>query len=182
VRVAASLIFAIVLSLTAPAAGASTFCDAKTPLPAAPVVWPKLERVGEPEPEPSPKAWTWVNLWASWCAPCTHEIPRLLAWRENLPVETRLLFLNVEEDAATVGTFLKKFPQLRGTWWVAPGDARAALLRALGVPADAFLPVQVLVDPERRVRCVHVGALEESDRAAVDQWFSRAARTASGPR
>jgi hypothetical protein len=180
--VAASLIFALVLALTAPPAGGSTFCDAKTPLPSAPVAWPKLERVGAPAPAPSPTSWTWVNLWASWCRPCTDEIPRLLAWRPKLPVETRLLFLGVDAEVAAAAEFVRKHPQPGGTWWIAPGDERAALLRALGVPPDAFLPVQVLVDPEGRVRCVHVGALDEADRPAVEAWFSREARTATGPR
>ncbi len=178
----ASPILVWVLLLTASSAGASTFCDAKTPLPVSKVAWPKLERIGEAEPMPAPGAWTWVNLWASWCEPCTDEIPRLQAWREKRPVKTRLLFLNVEDDAASVATFLMKYAPLRGTWWLPPGERRAALLRGLGVPADAFLPAQVLVDAEGRVRCVHVGALEDADRDAVEAWFSRAARTATAPR
>lgn len=171
--------------LLAPAARAEPFCTVGS-LPEAPVVWPELPYVPGSKvarPPPPRGVWTWVNLWASWCPPCVDEIPRLQRWQEKMggPSKLHLLFVNVEDDSRSVAEWLDRKPRpLPATAWLPPGEKRKKLLRALGVPTDATLPTQILVDPTGRVRCVRVEAVEDADFAAFERWW-RAATGAGKP-
>src|SRR5690606_15889768 len=31
--------------------------------------------------------WAWINVWATWCAPCVEEIPTLVEWQRRLTSE-----------------------------------------------------------------------------------------------
>ena len=125
-------------------------------------------------------AWTWINLWATWCGPCVKELPRLLAWQRGAlgGVPFRLLLVSLDEDRAEVVDFLKveaspepdgspgAAADVQGVYWL-PLAARPSFFGTLGLSPMGMLPVQVLVDPQGRVRCAHGGAVRAQHQAAA---------------
>lgn len=122
-------------------------------------------------------AWTWVNFWAAWCAPCKEEIPRLRSWQKRLGqsgVRIRLEFVSLDDDRRQLENFLANpgATELRSTYWLEEGALRERWLERSGMPADPELPVQLLVGPDGKVRCVIQGAVEDSDWPRVAELFA----------
>ena len=95
-----------------------------------------------------------VNFWASWCPPCVHEIPSMVALKRALagkPFE--ILAVNLAEDAATVRAFLQQhpvnFPVLL--------DPEGRVIKAGRVFA---YPSSYLIDRAGRIRFAAFGALD----------------------
>jgi len=52
-----------------------------------------------------------VNFWATWCAPCVHELPALNRAAEQLLDEgVGMVAINLGEGAGTVKTFIQQIP------------------------------------------------------------------------
>lgn len=122
--------------------------------------------------------WTWVNLWAAWCEPCKEEIPLLLSWAPLLaqagsPIN--LAFVSLDDDRRQAQRYLEEQPVsgLRSTFWLAEGKPRSSWLGALGLGDEPPLPLQLLLDPRGRVRCVIEGGVEARDFAHVQAVVSR---------
>lgn len=120
--------------------------------------------------------WTWVNLWAAWCAPCREEIPRLQSFAKRFTaagVPLQLEFVSLDDDERQARKFLGDQPAtgLRASHWLPDGSARTAFLESAKLKADAALPIQVLVDPSGAIRCVIDGAVEETDYAQLENWL-----------
>lgn len=128
---------------------------------------------GVDEPPPAmpvgKSGWTWVNLWAAWCAPCKQEMPRLLSWRKQLAGHMQILFVSMDDDERQLHGFLDGQPSsgMRSTYWLPDGKKREDFLKDAHIDEDTALPVQILVDPKGQVRCVVHGAIEDSDLAQV---------------
>jgi thiol-disulfide isomerase/thioredoxin len=131
-----------------------------------------LSRSGKPLPPnelPSGAgAWTWINFWAAWCAPCREEIPRLKRWERELATATpslRLVFVSLDDDERQLNAFLAEQPSsgLRSTYWLKEGKQREDWLAEAKLEADPELPAHLLVDPSGKVRCKVQGAVEDSD-------------------
>lgn len=93
-----------------------------------------------------------VNLWATWCAPCVHEMPALDALQAQLG-EDGLVVMPVSQDrggAAAVRPFYGRQGLDHLPIYL---DPRGALFRAFGARG---LPTSVLIDREGRV----VGRIE----------------------
>ena len=151
--------------LLAGAAQAAPFCAA-TPEPGARPDLSALVKLGAPR-EATPKgAWTWVNLWASWCAPCIDELPLLRAWQAQLggPAKVRLVLVSLDDDLAAAREAMAK-AGLKGAWH-APKAARAAFTRSLGLLGGS-LPTHVLIDPTGAPVCVHEDMVEPPHFAAA---------------
>lgn len=121
---------------------------------------------------PQPGRYTWLNLWAAWCAPCKEEIPRLLAWQKQLRSEGvpfDIEFLSLDDDPRQLQSFLKSQPPdgLRSTYWLKEGSPRTEWLTAVGVDADPELPGHLLIDPSGKLRCIVKGAVEDEDLPSV---------------
>jgi thiol-disulfide isomerase/thioredoxin len=104
-----------------------------------------------------------VNLWATWCAPCTEELPSLARLNASLPQErATVLPINLEElGAAKVGEFLR----LHGA---------RALPIYIGSETDVMrgfvvheLPLTVLIDADGHELARAAGPQEWDDPASV---------------
>lgn len=138
----------------------SRFCDVshgegEGPVFVAPESVPAIEAA-------PPGAWTWINVWATWCVPCVREMPGLVAELQPSPVALR--FVSADDDASAVHAFAAgaglsmPLPVLNS-----PSDQTAALAAGAGLPGDAALPLHLLVDPAGRLRCARVGEAAPSD-------------------
>ena len=113
--------------------------------------------------EPEKGSWHWVNLFASWCGPCKEEIPMLTRWEAALRPKMNLTFLSLDDDERELRKFLSGGNGVRLARWHRSESERSEFLRALGLKTAPSLPLQILVDPEQRVRCIVDGAIEERD-------------------
>ena len=113
--------------------------------------------------EPEKGSWHWVNLFASWCGPCKEEIPMLTRWETALRPKMNLTFLSLDDDERELRKFLSGGNGVRLARWHRSESERSEFLRALGLKTAPSLPLQILVDPEQRVRCIVDGAIEERD-------------------
>ena len=123
--------------------------------------------------------WTWVNFWAAWCAPCKEEIPRLRSWQQRLGqsgVRLQLRFVSLDDDRRQLEQFLKDpgETKLDRTYWLQEGAQREKWLESAGLPADPELPVQLLVDPKGKARCIIQGAVDDADWPRVAELFGPA--------
>lgn len=89
-----------------------------------------------------------VNVWATWCEPCRHELPALAAlYQRYAPRGLELVAISVDREAsaADVAKFAKRFALPFPVWL----DAADRTSSALGVRT---LPVTLLVDREGVIR------------------------------
>jgi len=158
------------------ARAASVFCEQSFPANGEGTrAWsPPAERPvpGQARPESAKDAWTWVNLWASWCGPCVAEMPLLSRWRESLTadgVRLRFELWSVDEEASELN---RAIAERKSTFpgpvrWLESPDALPGLLSQMGVEAGSAIPILALVDPAGKLRCVRVGAVGEEGYGAV---------------
>jgi thiol-disulfide isomerase/thioredoxin len=147
---------------------AERFCDRSSPeSEGAPFVPPSATEGGPIFDGPA--GWRWLNVWASWCAPCVEELPLLAAWEgrlgaEGVPVE--IGFVSVDATAEAVTSFRAGHPEVPGTRLTDPAGL-PGLVVSLGLDPGATLPIHALVDPSGRLRCVRTGAVAERDYGTV---------------
>jgi thiol-disulfide isomerase/thioredoxin len=147
----------------------SEFCEGATgsgkPLSFA---WPKLDAA---VPRASP-GWTWVNVWATWCAPCVEEMPRLQKWQKRLTADAGpgvLRFLSVDATAKAVTAFAGHYPDIQTGVRIKEFSDLAGWLPTIGLDAGAVLPIHVFLDADQRIRCVREGAVNSGDYEVVRQ-------------
>lgn len=104
-----------------------------------------------------------VNFWASWCAPCRRELPRLDALHRELGAQgVRVLAVSIDVDAENAARFVKAG---RLSLPVAH-DGPAGLARALDL---RHVPATVVLDREGRI----AWSTGRSDDAALAALESR---------
>lgn len=145
---------------------AERFCDVSAPMGQGRVLaLPQLE--GPPAPS---EGWRWINVWATWCAPCVEEMPLVASFRERLtaagaPVTT--YFVSVDHGADAVSLFRQAHPAMPETARLSDPAGLPALIASLGLDAGATIPIHVLVDPSDRIRCARSGSITERDYETV---------------
>lgn len=102
-----------------------------------------------------------VNLWATWCPPCKAEMPVINTFYEaHQEAGFTTLMVNMQEDGATVGDFIKansfSFPVLL--------DGQGELMNLYGVRG---LPATFILDRNGQVRHIQSGAITEADLEAA---------------
>jgi thiol-disulfide isomerase/thioredoxin len=124
----------------------------------------------------NPGSWTWISVWAAWCKPCKVEMPILSAWGEKLRAAgpgVRVVFLSVDDDERQ----LKRFLAAEGAGlvgevlWLQEESSRTAFYNAIKVENPPTLPVQALVDPQGKLRCVRVGSISDKELAEAAKEF-----------
>ncbi len=111
-----------------------------------------------------------VNFWATWCPPCIHEIPILIALQQDFR-ERGLQIVGIasdhEKDAFEMAlAFPLNYPTM--------ADSRRSidLLRAFESPTAA-LPFSVFIDAKNEIRERHSGDLTQSEaREKVEALFA----------
>lgn len=113
--------------------------------------------------------WTWVNFWAAWCVPCKEELPLLFRWQKALEGKVNFRFVSLDDDERQLREFLSRegADGLTSTYWLPDGALRQAWLAALKLSSEPELPLQLLIDPEGKLRCRVQGAVEPGDLATL---------------
>lgn len=178
--------FAAVQKQASPTATAapSPFCERSYPAGgegarryAAPPRRPLRGSEAPASPTGATPAWTWVNLWATWCSPCVEEMGLLRRWRDGLTrdgqeVRFELVSIDAADREEELAAWRSKELPGRLSWLRSEGDL-GPVLDSLGVERDAMIPIHALVDPSGWLRCVRVGAVHEQDYAAVKELLAR---------
>jgi thiol-disulfide isomerase/thioredoxin len=148
-------------------------CDVlKIPEQAPSFVYPPLTSEA---PKQTARGWHWINVWATWCPPCTEELPLIVRLRDNLKKEglaVELSLLSVDQTPDAVAAFAVKHPEVKGSLQVKDASALEAWLPKLGLDSGATLPIHLFLDPQNRVRCARTGALKESDLGLLRKLLS----------
>lgn len=104
-----------------------------------------------------PGKWLLVNFWATWCSPCMHEIPALIAAQTRYE-KAGLQVLGVAmDDPDAVRTLTKEkgfnYPTLVGD------EAVQTIMEQFGNTLGA-LPYSVLIAPDGVIRYVELGGVD----------------------
>lgn len=107
-----------------------------------------------------------LNFWATWCEPCTRELPAFMAFMAEQPEGGPvILAINAAEPAERIEAFLKE-QGIAGIPILLDPDFRTNT----AYRADR-IPMTYVVDPAGVVRDMHVGELRLDDlRAYVEQY------------
>jgi thiol-disulfide isomerase/thioredoxin len=142
---------------------AAAFCDKIYKAESAPVFKPPPLASGALA---TPAKWRWINVWATWCKPCTDEIPRIVAWQPKLGFELQLV--SVDDNDADVEELRKEHPDMPASSRIAKPEAQGPWLKELGLDEGAPIPVHVLVDASNHIRCVRAGGVREQDLPMIE--------------
>ena len=104
---------------------------------------------------------TVVNLWASWCAPCREEMPRLRASAARLGSTVGFLGVDIKDDPGAAWAFLAGM----GVHYPNVADPDARTLAGLHLPG---VPVTFVLDPAGTIVFRHIGELQEPDIADME--------------
>ena len=134
-----------------------------------------------------------INVWATYCAPCMRELPRLLEllaarpWGNDLRFVPVLLEAPDRQNAAQQAaiTTLRQAPTSRQLLVdLTPAGALQTLLNEAGLlPERATLPLTLVLDCEQRLRWLHRGEITDTAELAaqLDQLHAELPRCAPPP-
>ncbi len=95
-----------------------------------------------------------VNFWASWCPPCVHEIPSMVALKQALADQPfEILAVNLAEEKPAVEAFLKAHP-VNFPVLLDPSGTAVKSWRVFAYPSSYVL------DRQGRIRYAAFGALD----------------------
>lgn len=121
------------------------------------------------------KGWRWVNVWATWCAPCVDEMAVLSRWRsafekDDLDVTFEMLSIDEADAQPAMRSWLGRLPGALS--WAQSPDEVPAWLERVGVSSDSVIPIHILVDAKGSQRCVRVGGVHAQDYGAIRSLLS----------
>jgi thiol-disulfide isomerase/thioredoxin len=117
-------------------------------------------------PHAVPTAWAGrpllVNVWASWCAPCAHEMPELQRFAASQGANGVQVVGIALDDPGAVRSFLERVPVGYPILFDAPGTADAGV--RLGNP-KGVLPYSVLISADGTLLKQRIGPFEAGELA-----------------
>jgi len=124
------------------ALGVACAAGASAQQPAAPVLFPDLEFVGQEGGSVRLSELkgnvVLVNVWASWCGPCKLELPVVQRMYDSYSDRNFVVVaVNVDADRKRVSPFMKQFNISVPVYYAAPEDAGP--LTARGIPTTFLL-------------------------------------------
>jgi len=106
-----------------------------------------------------------INVWATWCGPCTAEFPDLIIL-SRIYAERDFQFISISADDAErrdkVITFLKN-QQSSGTNYLFTGESKYELINAVDSNWQGALPYTLLVEPGGKIVYSHEGSIEREE-------------------
>lgn len=114
-----------------------------------------------------------INVWATWCVPCVHELPELVTIHRmyrNRPFELITVSMDSVESLDQARATLQKH-HLSATNYLFAGDDRAELVEALDPEWPGPVPYTLLIAPGGEIIYRQLNALEplELKRAIVER-------------
>jgi len=101
-----------------------------------------------------------LNFWASWCQPCTQEMPALEAEHRVLGDRVAFVGIDTKDNREDGASFLRKV----GVDYVSGFDPLAATFDAYGIIG---MPTTFLIRPDGQVLYRHTGGLTQAGLDAV---------------
>ncbi|MEO6775767.1 MAG: TlpA disulfide reductase family protein [Kofleriaceae bacterium] len=150
-------------------ASTAAFCDFHKADDSGPLL--QLPALGEYKITSKPGAWTWLNVWATWCKPCVDEMPRLAAWTTKLEAggkQIDLEFVSIDETDDQVAAYQKLHHDPPHTARILDQQAKETWFKQLGLDAGAPIPIHVFVSPTGHIRCARAGSVREQDLPAIE--------------
>ena len=95
-----------------------------------------------------------LNFWATWCGPCTYEMPFFQEIYESYASEIAVLAVNNQESIDRVSPFVEELGLTYEILMDKDGGI-ATLYQVLGFPTTYF------IDPNGIIKFLHVGVLTE---------------------
>jgi len=104
-----------------------------------------------------------VNIWGSWCKPCTDEVPDLVAFTAKAGDRVGLVGVDTEDDPVNALTFAAQF-RMR---WPSVVDDNKAVLRRFG----SGPPVTLFLDASGHITYIQRGRFHSV--AEIDQLVAQ---------
>lgn len=123
----------------------------------------------EPKDFPKHRSVEVVNFWATWCAPCRHEMPMMSRWYEQQGKKQGVFMVGIALDSQdNITRFLKETPVDYPIWRYAGSNSRA-MMKSFGNHVGV-LPYTVVRMPkcERTVAIWGEVSAKKLNQAVVD--------------
>lgn len=100
-----------------------------------------------------------INLWATWCPPCRHEMP-VLAAAQQQEKDVSFVFANQGEDVATLRRYLDEVQLVLANVLLDPGKSMGQTYGSMALPTTLFY------DAGGRLVDTHLGPLSRASLAS----------------
>jgi hypothetical protein len=103
-------------------------------------------------------------------------MPLLAAWARDLRARgaaLRVVFLSLDDDERQLQRYMRgEGAGIEGDFlWAEEAEVRTRFLAAAGLGDSPTLPVQVLIDPAGKLRCVRVGSITRKELDEATRLF-----------